>query len=162
MERRDFNEIQDVAEQKEMIRDAIREFIKWDWKQLAHVGIYEPTISHRIALYLEWVFGQYRVHIDCEYNRAMDSDKYDSKGNKVRPDIIIHERFNKKASYIAFEVKKCSSRSKLGVSDIEKLKRYFGEPLHYRLGVFIGVLKSKIEIVWVVNGNEEKPEIIKK
>ncbi|MBK8810456.1 MAG: hypothetical protein IPN69_06930 [Acidobacteria bacterium] len=158
MTNKEFSPLKNVPETKAMIRAAIHEFMKRDWRQLTHVGIYEPTISHRIALYLECVFSGYRVNIDCEYNRALDSDKYDSDGKKVRPDIIIHERFNKYASHVAFEVKKCGLTSKLARADIEKLMRFFDEPLHYKLGVFVGVLKRRIDIVWLVKGEDKEIE----
>ena len=107
------------TEIKVKIRRAIQEFIKKDRDDLLKINIYEPTISHRIALYLETPFIPYNV--DCEYSKNLDGDKKSSNGKVIRPDIIIHERLS--AINIAIiEIKKNGVDSKLGESDIEKLK----------------------------------------
>ena len=41
---------------KQKIREALKEFIDLDKDDLLKVNIYETTISHRIALYLEKLF----------------------------------------------------------------------------------------------------------
>jgi len=50
---------------KEAIRRAIWKFISKDKEELLKIDIYEPTISHRIAMYLEDVIlDHHDYHID--------------------------------------------------------------------------------------------------
>lgn len=135
---------------KEDIRKAIDIYKKRDWEYLYSVNIYEPTISHHIAVYLESLFYDYDV--DCEYNRHLTEDKklHDCK---VRPDIIIHKRGNNNNNLVVFEIKKCGTKSKKGRDDIKKLESCISDGLSYKLGVFIGILKNKINICWVENIN---------
>jgi len=146
--------------QKEKIRKALMSFIRQDKLNLLSVDIYEPTISHRIAVYLEKLFPKY--NIDCEYNRNLIGEKKDSDGQKIRPDIIIHKRLSN-SNVVIIEIKKNGKDSKLAQKDISKLKKCMKGTLNYELGVFVGVLKKKIEICWIEkDGNQilETPEIL--
>jgi len=58
---------------KEKIIEALRLFISRDKHQLLEVDIYEPTLSHRIAVYLEDLFPEHDV--DCEYNKNLSDTK---------------------------------------------------------------------------------------
>ncbi|ABR30273.1 hypothetical protein SU69_02105 [Thermosipho melanesiensis] len=141
---------------KEIIRTAVKEFSDNDRDELLRVRIYEPTISHKIAVYLDGKFGDYNV--DCEYNRMGEESKRNSKGKTVRPDIIVHKR-GKKDNLVVIEVKHAGKNSKKAKADVKKLKTYFYDTLDYKLGVFIGVLKSKIDICWIEkNGDRFKEE----
>ncbi len=154
------NHIRDVGIEtiKRCIRYAIKEFAKRDRKDLLKVNIYEPTISHRIALYLEKELKKYKKYsqynVDCEYNKNLSNQKLNSKGEKVRPDIIVHIRRTNK-NLCVIEIKKAGRESKKGKKDIKKLKEVVNNSLHYTLGVFIGVLKSRIDICWVERGKGE-------
>ena len=136
---------------KGKIREALKLFIAKDKQALLHVDIYEPTISHRIAVYLEDLFPGF--DIDCEYNKTLLGKKKDMNGKKIRPDIIIHTRMTNEANSVIVEVKKSGRNSKLSKSDIEKLKRCMNGTLNYDLGVFIGILKQKIDICWIEKNN---------
>lgn len=70
----------DLDYTKDSIRKAINFFIEKDWPSLLAVDIYEPTLSHRIAVYLEGLFPEY--YVDCEYNKHLDGDKITSDGMK--------------------------------------------------------------------------------
>jgi hypothetical protein len=136
---------------KAKIRIALRRFINKDKKQL--LNVYEPTISHRIAVYMEPLFREYDV--DCEYNKHLLNAKKVYNGSNIRPDIIIHKRMNDERNSIAFEIKKNGVSSKLAKADIRKLKEGMIDTLHYDMGVFIGILKSKVEICWIEKDGEE-------
>jgi hypothetical protein len=136
---------------KGKIREALKLFIAKDKQALLPVDIYEPTINHRIAVYLEDLFPGFDV--DCEYNKTLLGKKKDMNGKKIRPDIIIHTRMTNAANSVMVEVKKSGRNSKLSKSDIEKLKRCMFGTLHYDLGVFIGILKRKIDIYWIEKNN---------
>lgn len=136
---------------KGKIREALKLFIAKDKQALLHVDIYEPTISHRIAVYLEDLFPGF--DIDCEYNKTLLGKKKDMNGKKIRPDIIIHTRMTNEANSVIVEVKKSGRNSKLSKPDIEKLKRCMNGTLNYDLGVFIGILKQKIDICWIEKNN---------
>lgn len=136
---------------KGKIREALKLFIAKDKQALLRVNIYEPTINHRIAVYLEDLFPGF--NIDCEYSKNLLGKKKDVKSNKIRPDIIIHKRMKNEFNCVIVEVKKSGKNSKLAKSDIEKLKRCLKGTLNYNLGVFIGILKLKIDICWIEKNN---------
>ena len=71
---------------KGKIREALKLFVAKDKQVLLRVDIYEPTISHRIAVYLEDLFPGF--DIDCEYNKTLLGDKKDVNGKKIRPNSI--------------------------------------------------------------------------
>lgn len=142
---------------KENIRDALRQFIVKDKEKLLRVDIYEPTISHRIAVYLENLFPDFDV--DCEYNKNSNEgkeieDKKNRDGKKIRPDVIIHNR-GSIDNIVIIEVKKSGIKSKLAKTDIEKLEKCMNGALKYKLGVFVGVLKRKIDICWIEENNNK-------
>ena len=144
---------------KRRIRIAIRRFKQRDWdSDLSKVNIYEPTISHRIAVYLEKLFSDF--HVDCEYNKHGVDHKFNQTGDKIRPDIIIHRR-RTPINLVVFEVKKNGANSKLGKADIKKLEGFRARNYNYQLCVFVGVLKSRIEIVWFAGRKNKQTEILK-
>ncbi len=75
---------------KHIIRKSLKEFSNKDKDTLLKYGVYELTMGHRIAVYLENEF--YGYSVDCEYNKMVYDPKINSQGKKVRPDIIIHKR----------------------------------------------------------------------
>jgi len=138
---------------KKPIKEAIKKFISNDKTQILKSNSYEPTISHRIAVYLENAYGE-EYKVDCEYNKKGLKDKRDSKGNKIRPDIIIHKR-GKQKNLVVLEIKKAGKDSKKAKEEIKRLKDDL-KNLDYQLGVFIGVLKKRIDVCWI-EGNKSKP-----
>lgn len=136
---------------KVKIREALKLFIAKDKQTLLRVDIYEPTISHRIAVYLEELFPEF--DIDCEYNKTLLGKKKDMNGKVIRPDIIIHTRMTNETNSVIAEIKKSGKNSKLAKADIEKLKRCMNGTLNYDLGVFVGILKRKIDICWIEKNN---------
>lgn len=135
---------------RDNILEAIQKFIEKDKDLLMRLNVHEIAISHRIAVYLECLFGRYNV--DCEYNKHYYGAPKRSGGKRIRPDIIIHDRKSPLGIAI-FEIKKCGPDSKLGKRDIKKLKKAQSN-LGYRIGVYIGALKKNIHIVWIAGGQE--------
>ncbi|HXK38376.1 MAG TPA: hypothetical protein VJ579_04905 [Candidatus Paceibacterota bacterium] len=146
-----------MEDTKNGIRSAIRLFMDNDWVELMNVKIYEPTLSHRIALYLESNFGQ-EFNIDCEYSKSLAGPKMNDDGTVVRPDIIIHRRGSNERNLAIFEIKKCSPSSILGVADINKIRSY--RNLNYQIGIFVGVLKRCVHVVWVYRDGRIVEEVI--
>jgi len=132
---------------KELIKCAIKEFIVNDLSELVEIDAHEVTFAHRIAVYLENKFRGYNV--DLEYNRDKKDVKRIANGSAIRPDIIIHRR-NKDDNLCVFEIKKNSIKSSEAKSDIEKLEKVIKK---YKIGIFIGIQKDKIEICWIENEN---------
>mgnify|MGYP001591232663 CR=1 FL=1 len=141
---------------KEKIIEALRLFISRDKQQLLEVDIYEPTLSHRIAVYLEDLFPEHDV--DCEYNKNLSDPKKDVNGKRIRPDIIIHKRKNSDNNSVIIEVKKNGKDSKLARADIIKLKGCIQGSLNYNIGVFIGILKRRVDICWIEKSNNHISE----
>ncbi len=138
---------------KKEVRCAINKFKKFDWNYLSNKNVYEVTLSHRIAVYLENKFDGYSV--DCEYNKSVNDYKIILKRIKIRPDIIIHKRGTSENLCI-IEIKKASKSSKKGKNEIERIKNIIKTTeLNYKIGIFIGILKNKIDICWIIKNNEK-------
>lgn len=138
---------------KEKITEAIKKFIEKDREDLLRINIYEPTLSHRIGVYLESLFPGY--YVDCEYNKHLSKNKKvinqgTDKERSIRPDIVIHRARGKDTENLAiFEIKKSGKKAKKSKEDIEKLKNCVTNDLNYKLGVFIGILKKSVDIIWI-------------
>ena len=140
----------DNEEIKEKLKIAIKKFIDRDWKELYKNDIHESTFSHRIAVYLEENLNEYNV--DCEYNKILGDKKVNERGEKIRPDIIIHERDNMNSNILIIEVKKAGNKSIEFENDIKKLKKT--QNLNYNLGAVIGILKNTINLIFIKFGKE--------
>ena len=128
----------------------MREFKALDHAALLKVNVYEPTISHRIAVYLGNLFRE--MNVDCEYNRELLNAKKTTAGDKIRPDIIIHKRLTPN-NCVIIEVKKSGRSSQKSIADIKKLENAINSNLGYDLGVFIGILKRRVDICWIEKNN---------
>ncbi len=142
---------------KEKIRNAIRNFNK-EKQYLYGIKIYEPTLSHRIALLLEKEFKGEGYVVDCEYNKNINLPKTNDEGEKIRPDIIVHKRNSKSDNLVVIEVKKGSKDTKLAEKDIKKLMKM--NNLKYSTRLFFGITKKKIDLVWVDDSGIVGAEII--
>ncbi len=140
----------DDKEIKEKLKIAIKRFVERDWKELYKNDIHENTFSHRIAVYLEKYFKKYNV--DCEYNKILGDKKVNERGEKIRPDIIIHKRDNMNCNILIIEIKKAGNKSIKFENDINKLKK--SQNLNYNLGAVIGILKNTINLIFIKFGNE--------
>ncbi len=165
---------------KENVIQAVNSFIANDLG-LLDLSAHEQAISHRIAVYLETVYGPEGLNIDCEYNKHLgepkkvdleninpeefrtcncDSCRDIVKGNiyaiedkHFRPDILVHSRGNDKRNLIAIEVKKL----RVCPFDEAKLKaltkpRKAGGEYGYDLGVFIWFIKNEPQFKWFAGG----------
>jgi len=153
----------EISLAKEKIIEAVKIFIEKDRKDLLKVNVYEPTLSHRIGVYLENLFPEH--HIDCEYNKHLNGpksviDRRTGEKKVIRPDIVIHQtRGMDTENLVIFEIKKAGKNSKKVKTDIRKIENYVNADLNYKLGVFIGILKKNIYIVWIEK-DKENIEII--
>ncbi len=148
-------------EVKRRLNIAISIFFEND-KYLLENDVYERTITHKLAEYLQILFNQYNV--DCEYNKNVEHktgnhDGYktiitlqneierlnlaqdeESKERLVYPDIIIHKRGNNENNLLIIEVKKDSEKKKEKIDfDYLKLVKYTerASDFKYGLGAFI-------------------------
>lgn len=79
-----------------ILTEAYQTFLERDI-HLINVNTNERSLTHRIAVYLEWRFPQ-NYSVDCEYSRNGNDIKVlpSYRGNRtgeVLPDIIVHERW---------------------------------------------------------------------
>jgi hypothetical protein len=152
------------------LRNAIKKVLKDDRYLLVH-SIREPSVSHRLALYLEPRFPDFDV--DCEYDGNIDSERRrkqlylaTNNGNidlkDVIPDIIIHKRGKngKRNNLLVIEIK-LSSNSSNGDMDAQKLSGFTsnedGNNFSYKFGVFIRFIVGKnpyFSIEWYQNGQK--------
>ena len=60
---------------KEMVRKAVECFMRKDSKLLED-SVHEQAVSHRIAVYLEFLFRKNKeANVDCEYNKHLEQSK---------------------------------------------------------------------------------------
>ena len=146
---------------KDLVKKATELFIKNDFK-LLQLKVYEPAVSHRIAVYIENIINfdnRYRCikemipNIDCEYNKNMDREKLDREGCSMRPDILVHSRLEKNQNLIAIEIKKHRT-SNWDESKLKTLTNPNGE-YHYQLGVFIYFPNNIPQYRWFIGGKED-------
>lgn len=135
---------------------AVSEFLLKE-KFLLAKDLNERSTTHKLAEYLQKYFQDYSV--DCEYNRMLNNEKYetkqlslynsiecvkidDNKGTTVFPDIIIHKRGNNENNLVVIEVKKkCNNKSKN--FDSEKLKAFTSQ-LKYKYGIYLEFDTKKV------------------
>ncbi|MGB4268226.1 MAG: hypothetical protein WBK20_03490 [Spirochaetota bacterium] len=151
---------------------AVSEFLLKE-KFLFAEDLNERTMTHKLAEYLQKYFQDYNV--DCEYNRMLNNEKYDTKrlnlddyieyaktddnkGTTVFPDIIIHKRGNNENNLMVIEVKKnCNNGSK--DVDFKKLKAFTSQ-LKYEYGIYLEFDTEKVcEMNFFKEGQEIKNEI---
>ena len=166
---------------KQKVLDALQEVVDKDC-YLLEQDLHEPSISHRLAVYLESKFPDF--NIDCEYNGNVDADngrKYililkamayqlnrlkDGEEDEefvyrsVLPDIIVHKRGRNGSenNLLIIEVKKSSNQDD-GAWDAEKLSRFTssekGNNYNYQYGVFVRFTvgaEPSFSIQWFQNG----------
>ena len=149
-----------LVEIKEKVNNAIDSLVERDIFLLKN-NVNERSISHRLAVYLEYQFEEWDV--DCEYNRdhdriksvilhKIDSISSDIKPNDIYaktvfPDIIIHKR-NREENLLVIEMKK-STNTQSKDFDLEKLKAY-RKDLGYTQTLFIKFYNNarKPEVSW--------------
>lgn len=97
----------DLAELKAVVDNALQQLMN-EKPCLFQIDAHEVTIAHRLALYLEPSFPKW--HVDIEYNRDKDVVKRMGNGEKMRPDVIVHERRKSDNNVLVIEMKKSNNR----------------------------------------------------
>ncbi len=121
---------------------AMQNLYQYDDYLIRH-SLWEVTISHRIAFYLEEQLRGW--HVDCEYNRAGTGPKL-AKALRYsrRPDIVVHRRGKGGPNLIAVEIKK---QPRINLEDRGKAIRYVKE-LNYRWAICIGIGRKECVCEW--------------
>jgi hypothetical protein len=134
---------------KKKVKTAVGLFLDND-KKLLDLKVYEPAVSHRVAVYLEKIFNDENLNYDCEYDKYFDLSKSTPNGKKIRPDILVHKRNDDKNNILTIEIKK-NRKSKWDENKLKELTSPQGK-FKYELGVFIYFPNGKPEYEWFVNG----------
>lgn len=138
---------------KRKIEKAVDLFLLND-KKLLDLKVYEPAVSHRIAVYIECLFRWPRLNVDCEYDKSFDLHKITPSGNRIRPDILFHKRGSNDRNILVIEIKK-HRKSKLDYSKLKMMTSQDGK-FKYKFGVFIYFPKNNPIYTWFADGNEVK------
>ena len=131
------------------VEQAIANLLEKD-RVLLQINASERAISHRLALYLQLLFGNWDV--DCEYNRDLNTPKklylelkdtlshkrgvfnnpYDTNAITVFPDIVVHKRM-RPINLLIIEIKKTTSTvgDSFDYFKLRKFKTQYG--YHYAL-----------------------------
>lgn len=137
-----------TGEAKDYLKRAIAQIIEKD-RYLLRVGVNERCISARLAMYLRDVLqaDHPEYDVDVEYNRHGRDTKHlhdllwarncprnrdDDGGQRVLPDVIVHQRENNDANLLIIEMKKSPNRYGLE-SDRLRIKA-FRDQLRYNFG----------------------------
>ena len=116
----------DIVKQK--VKDALKTLYQRDFGLIKN-NTHEQSISHRLAIYLERQFSEWKYHIDCEYNRNKEA-------NSFIPGIVIHERKNDNNNLLCIEVKKNNDSD---VDKIKIIKAIEDKDYEYKYGMFISI-----------------------
>ena len=138
---------------KECVQRVVSLFLEKD-TDLLKLKVYEPAVSHRIAVYLEKdpLFANQKLNFDCEYDKRFKSDKPGPNGKPIRPDVLIHKRNSDENNILVIEVKK----TRVSKHDVEKLKTLTNQKgvYKYLLGAFIHFPNTEPRYKWFFNGSE--------
>ncbi len=133
----------------------------------------EPAITHKLAEHLQKEFRDFGdwLKVDCEYNRkgpGIESKAFarltekcpgETKEQRVRPDIIVHER-GKPFNILAIEAKKSNSPGK--ECDKAKLLEFTSNTnFNYKFGLFLLFdmkQKGKVLLEWYKEGETSSEE----
>jgi len=130
------------AEVETMVNAALADFHARE-QYLLDNDLNERTISHRLAIHLQYRFHEWDV--DCEYNRHLDATKIldlprdgiswdDTQGKTVFPDIIVHKR-GLGPNLLVIEMKKSGPSANF---DYQKLTAYKSQ-IGYTYACFLRV-----------------------
>jgi hypothetical protein len=105
------DEVLSVAEIKTRVHCAVERLFAAD-RYLLERRVHEQTITHRLAVHVQQLFGHWDV--DCEYNKNLDQLKNLLGIGGVKPDIIVHRRgrdvlHDARTNFVAIEAKKAGS-----------------------------------------------------
>jgi hypothetical protein len=106
---------------KDALLTAVDLLVQRDGYLLEH-ALYEPALTHRIAVYLEGRFDGYNV--DCEYDQNKGGPKNLPKYGNARPDILVHRRGeNHPTNLLAVEAKKVGNNYAEDLGKLRELMR---------------------------------------
>jgi len=179
--------MREIEKLKHKVRVAILLFMENDSELLTLAGgVHEQAISHRIAVYLGYLFQG--LHVDCEYNKHCDDPKkignidearhicsckscedWKTKNNngenrksaiknsvRIRPDILVHARGVDGKNKISIEIKKEEE------CEYDKVKLMVltdsGGNFKYKIGVFLCFTKEGSIKPWVKWFTKDEPE----
>lgn len=111
-----------------------------DWKKHAA----ERAIVFRFGIYLQELMYANKCledyHLDCEYNRKLDSQK-DLGDRLVYPDLIIHKRGNMKENLLVMEIKTWWNYNT--ENDEKKLKDFVDPKKEYKYKFGLSIIIEK-------------------
>jgi len=128
------------------IIQALRTLIKFD-KELIENQPKEECINHRFAKHLEDILKEDRklmrlkINVDIEYDKYQEDRKKSSRGENIRPDIIVHKRKSGHTdNLIVIEAKKkyITQKDRDKISALVSSKQY-----NYLLGVGVAYLPRR-------------------
>lgn len=135
--------------------------------ELLETKVYEVTVAHRIALYLEkfiylekvFLFFTDIYSVDLEYNKNIFEPKgingmgikIGNNTDQIRPDIIVHARQTNSANFLVIEIKRGSNID----NDYDKLKELtkLNQDYKYQHGLSIKINSdNSISKTWFEDG----------
>lgn len=127
--------------------------------ELLKIEASERSIAFRLGIYLDELFRNTDLIVDCEYNRKGDKPKALVMKRYTYPDLIVHKREIHEDNRMVLEIK---SKAKYDVGfkhDEEKLKAFTEteeEPYKYKIGAHIFIPSKVCDIAWYKEGKVEK------
>ena len=133
----------------EYVKDSLKKFYEND-KILIEKGVCERSCVFRIGIYLNEIISVdnelKEINVDSEYNRNCNDIKKilmeNNDGNRIFPDLLIHERGNHNQNLVVIEFKKENNSN--NDNDIKKLIEFTNlqGSYKYELGLFIKLYDS--------------------
>ena len=126
--------------------------------ELLKIEASERSIAFRLGIYLDELFRNTDLIVDCEYNREGDIPKK-LRGKNIYPDLIVHKRKIQENNCMILEIKSKKDDKEGFEHDEEKLKAFTEteeEPYKYKIGAHIFITSKVCDIAWYKEGKVEK------
>lgn len=125
--------------------------------ELLKIEASERSIAFRLGIYLDELFRNTDLIVDCEYNREEDIPK-ELRGKNIYPDLIVHKRKIHEGNRMILEIKSGErNNNKRFNNDKEKLEAFTEEkPYEYKIGAHIFITSKVCDIAWYKTGKVER------
>lgn len=125
--------------------------------ELLKIEASERSIAFRLGIYLDELFRNTDLIVDCEYNREGDIPK-ELRGKNIYPDLIVHKRKIHEGNRMILEIKSGErNNNKRFNNDKEKLEAFTEEkPYEYKIGAHIFITSKVCDIAWYKTGKVER------
>lgn len=147
------NQINMPVDIQEKFQEALAKLYRNDYS-LIERNCSERSIVFRLGLYLANSLTDYRLDVDCEYNRNIEECKALPGRNYNYPDLIVHKREENTSNLLIVEVKTPNDRQPEHFqNDREKIMGFVcHDDYLYKSEVHVYIEENTCSLVWYAKG----------